>query len=105
MNLFLGILFTVLIVVVYTSMTIDIINYFKQYNAREREKRKEMKKLSKTSQNRLDDFDMDALDWGWVREDGSGLRVNRSEKDYLESKEALEKRILYLENRIRKLKG
>ena len=58
-------------------------------------------RLSRTSQKVLDEFDEWARQWGWEQDQGNGLSVDRTEKAYLEADEALKKRVLDLENKVR----
>ncbi len=61
-------------------------------------------KLTKPSRTALDEFDEAAQEWGWQQDYGTGSSVDTSERDYLESKKALEARILRLEEQNRKMR-
>lgn len=61
-------------------------------------------KLSRTSREALLSFGEAAESWGWHQYQGTGSRVDASERDYLKTKEVLEARILSLEEQNRKLR-
>ena len=61
-------------------------------------------KMSKLSTQRIKDFDEAAQSWGWESDQGSGSRVDESNKEYDATKDALVKRIEYLERTIYKYK-
>lgn len=63
------------------------------------------KKLSKKSEKLLSEFSSDAMSWGWMQDQGVGGNVEISKKDYEYSLKALTRRILSLENRIKKQKA
>lgn len=56
-------------------------------------------KLSKKSRELLENFDEAAQDYGWERDQGSFGAAARSQKEYEEKKENLEKYISRLEKR------
>jgi hypothetical protein len=58
-------------------------------------------KLSKLSRELLDTFDMFAMNWGCMSDQGVGSKVDRSALNYKESKENLAKRISYLEKLVK----
>ena len=59
-----------------------------------------VKKLNKVSERLVDDLCLCAKSWGINEEWGNGPSVTASEKQYLNSKAALEKRLLYLETQL-----
>lgn len=61
-------------------------------------------KLSKKSKDAITGFDEAARDYGWQIDQGTGKSVDNSEDLYHETHEALIKRVLYLEKKIKKLK-
>lgn len=54
-------------------------------------------KLSKTSQNVLDDFAVAAKHWGWQEDQGYGKAVTEAHEQFVELREAVEKRMAKLE--------
>lgn len=61
-------------------------------------------KMSKLSTQRIKDFDKASQSWGWESDQGNGSRVDESNKEYDATKDALVKRIEYLERTIYKYK-
>lgn len=68
-------------------------------------KKAAIEKLSKKSQDEFLGFENACLSWGWESDQGTGSKVDESQKTYQETRESLAKRILYLERQIAKLKG
>lgn len=58
--------------------------------------------LSTVSRNRLLDFDEAAQSWGLLSDRGIGPSVTKAEKEYGQTRAALEERILHLERRLKK---
>jgi hypothetical protein len=56
-------------------------------------------KLCKASRDALQSFDDAAKSWGWHQDEGNGTAVDRSETAYNLTRQRLEQRLLYLENR------
>jgi len=61
-------------------------------------------KLSKKAFELITDFSEDAKYWGWQEDQGSNFKtIQTAERNYNESKSALEKYVLKLEKRIKVL--
>ena len=54
--------------------------------------------ISNTSEEILDDFDHAAQNWGYTADQGAGKQVDISERAYITTRQALEERILFLED-------
>lgn len=63
-----------------------------------------MHKISKTSQNLIDEFGESAKYHGWQEDMGTGRSVDQAAKDFARDKAALTTRVLWLEERVRLLK-
>ena len=60
-----------------------------------------MKKLSAISERAVEAFDEAAQDHGWEKDQGSQKAAVKAEENYNKTKEALIKRLWYLEQRVR----
>lgn len=61
-------------------------------------------KLSKTSKDKLEELCSSAMAWGWQQDQGTGSQVDRSEKQFKDAVKGMTRRLLSLEEQIKKEK-